>query len=78
VGILENQFRTLPLEVIAGEDRLEATVKQHMTRFKLNYAEVSITTASTPASRYMSWSSNVINCLIYCAHEESFWTEAQR
>jgi len=45
VGILENQFRTLPLEVIAGEDRLETTVKQHMTRFKMNYAEVCLVTS---------------------------------
>lgn len=41
VGILENEYRVLPLEVIAGENRLEATVNQHKARFKLNYAEVN-------------------------------------
>ena len=42
VGVLEssNTFRTLPLEVIAGDADLETEVRQYGARFRLNYAEV--------------------------------------
>ena len=40
MGSIENEYRVLPMEVIAGEDRLEAIVKQHKAKFKLNFAEV--------------------------------------
>ena len=42
VGILENEYRVLPLEVIAGENRLEAIVNQHRARFKVHFGEVSV------------------------------------
>ena len=37
---IENQFRVLPLEVLAGEDDMETLVIQYGVRYKLNYAEV--------------------------------------
>ncbi|QDZ22378.1 tRNA (guanine(37)-N1)-methyltransferase [Chloropicon primus] len=37
---IENQFRVLPMEVIAGSHEMETLVIQHGYRFKLNFAEV--------------------------------------
>ena len=45
VGNIENEYRVLPLEVVAGKDTLEATIVQHKARFMLNYSEVSHFTA---------------------------------
>lgn len=39
------------MEVIAGEDRLEATVKQHNAQFKLHYAEVGRAGAASFSTR---------------------------
>ena len=40
VESIENQFRVLPMEVIAGVDEMETLVVQHGIRFKLNFAQV--------------------------------------
>lgn len=40
LGSIENEFRVLPMELLAGEDRLDAIVKQHGCQFHLNFAEV--------------------------------------
>ena len=45
VGNIENAYRVLPLEVVAGKGTLEATIVQHKARFMLNYSEVSHFTA---------------------------------
>ena len=37
---IENQFRVLPMEVIAGEDDMETVVIQHGVKYKLNFAQV--------------------------------------
>ena len=37
---IENAFRVLPLEVIAGDEDMETMVLQHGIRFSLNFAEV--------------------------------------
>jgi len=37
---IENEFRVLPMEVIAGSSEMETVVVQHGVRFKLNFAEV--------------------------------------
>ena len=37
---IENEFRVLPMEVIAGSQELETVVIQHGVRFKLNFAQV--------------------------------------
>jgi len=39
-GAIENEWRVLPMEVIAGEDQTVTEVKQHNARFKLDYATV--------------------------------------
>jgi len=40
MGKIENTFRVLPMEVIAGEDDMEAKVIQHRIHFAFNFAEV--------------------------------------
>jgi tRNA (guanine37-N1)-methyltransferase len=39
-GAIENEWRVLPMEVIAGEDQTVTEIKQHNARFKLDYATV--------------------------------------
>lgn len=43
---MENEFRVFQMEVLAGEPSFETEVKQHGARFKLNFAEVRILSAS--------------------------------
>lgn len=40
VGSIVNEFRTFPMEVIAGENNTEVEVKEEGCRFRLNFAEV--------------------------------------
>lgn len=39
-GAIENEWRVLPMEVIAGENQTVTEMKQHNARFRLNYATV--------------------------------------
>ncbi len=60
---IENQFRVLPLEVIAGKDEMETMVIQHGIRYKLNYAQVYVTSTLTlrhPPSPSISLSMNEV------------------
>lgn len=40
VGSIENEFRTFPMEVIAGENDMEVEVKETGCRFRLNFSKV--------------------------------------
>eukprot|EP00512_Aurantiochytrium_limacinum_P000268 CAMPEP_0171491868 /NCGR_PEP_ID=MMETSP0958-20121227/4095_1 /TAXON_ID=87120 /ORGANISM="Aurantiochytrium limacinum, Strain ATCCMYA-1381" /LENGTH=451 /DNA_ID=CAMNT_0012025327 /DNA_START=297 /DNA_END=1652 /DNA_ORIENTATION=- len=40
IGSIENQFRTFPMEVIAGEENTEVEVKQYGCTFRFNFADV--------------------------------------
>lgn len=40
VGTIENEFRVLNMEVLAGEARFETEVKEHAFRFQLDYSKV--------------------------------------
>jgi tRNA (guanine37-N1)-methyltransferase len=40
VGLIETQYRTYPLEVLAGEPDLNVTVKESNALFKFDYAKV--------------------------------------
>ncbi len=42
VGTIENQFRTFPMEVIAGEDDLDVTVSESGCRFAFNFRDVYV------------------------------------
>ncbi len=40
VGTIETEWRVFRMEVLAGEARTEAEVKQHKARFRLDFAKV--------------------------------------
>jgi len=40
VGIISNEFRTFPMEVIAGKDDLNVEVREYGARFRFNFAKV--------------------------------------
>ena len=40
VGSIENEFRVLPMEVLAGEEGMETEVRQHGLRFRLDFSKV--------------------------------------
>lgn len=40
VDIIENEFRVFPMEVLAGDPCMEATLLQHGARFKLDFSKV--------------------------------------
>eukprot|EP00814_Leptocylindrus_danicus_P010389 CAMPEP_0116004260 /NCGR_PEP_ID=MMETSP0321-20121206/503_1 /TAXON_ID=163516 /ORGANISM="Leptocylindrus danicus var. danicus, Strain B650" /LENGTH=430 /DNA_ID=CAMNT_0003472541 /DNA_START=91 /DNA_END=1384 /DNA_ORIENTATION=+ len=40
IGNIENEFRTFPMEVIAGESNMEVEVKETGCRFRLNFSQV--------------------------------------
>ena len=40
VGTIEHQFRTFPLEVLAGEPNLDVELKESGAVFRFNFAEV--------------------------------------
>ena len=40
VGSIENEFRVLPMEILAGEEGMETEVRQHGLRFRLDFSKV--------------------------------------
>merc|ERR1711903_73472 len=40
VGSIENEFRVLPMEVLAGEEGMETEVRQHGLRFRMDFSKV--------------------------------------
>jgi tRNA (guanine37-N1)-methyltransferase len=40
VGTIATEFRTFPMEVIAGEANFDVELKESGARFKFNFAEV--------------------------------------
>jgi tRNA G37 N-methylase Trm5 len=41
VASIQNEFRVFPMELLAGEAGTETEVRQHGTRFKLDFSKVS-------------------------------------
>lgn len=41
LDLIESKFRTFPLEVLAGEDRLDVELKEGPAKFRFNFSEVS-------------------------------------
>ena len=40
LDLIESKFRTFPLEVLAGEDRLDVELKEGPAKFRFNFSEV--------------------------------------